>query len=109
MKSLQVARVELLVNPFCLCERDFGCLTQMCRKHDLTFDTYNPWELDDEQLDGLPPYIANLVRERRSGQRAGSVYSDVFVNGERIPINEWPRSFDIIEGKIVAALTGARE
>jgi len=109
MKKLQEVRIELLVNPFCLCERDFGCLSQICKKYDLTFDAYNLWDLDDGHVEKLPPYMSSLVKERRSGQRPGSVYSDVFVNGERIPINDWPKSFDLIEDKIVAALRGDKK
>lgn len=34
-------KVEFLINPFCLCERDLSCLSQICEKHGVTFDAYN--------------------------------------------------------------------
>ena len=101
-------KIELLTNPFCLCERDFGVLGRICKEQNVTFDAYNLWDIDDKDLDKLPGYICSLAREWRSGQRAGSVYSNVFINGERIPINNWPKSFEIIEKKI-AALTGGKK
>lgn len=97
-------RVELLINPFCLCDRDFGRLSEICKEYKVAFDTYNLWDIDDEDMGKLPEYMSSLIREWRSGQRAGSVYSNVFVNGERIPINAWHASFDIIEDKIAIAL-----
>jgi hypothetical protein len=97
-------KIELLINLFCLCERDFNRLGEICKKHNLEFNTYNLWEIDDESVDMLPEYIARLIKEWRRGQRAGSVYSSVFINGERIPINDWLKSFDIIEEKIIALL-----
>jgi len=57
-------------------------------KHKVTFDTYNLWDIDDEELDKLPEYMSSLIKEWRTGQRAGSVYSDVFINGERIRIHK---------------------
>lgn len=99
-------KIELLINPFCLCERDFGVLNNICEKYKVTFDAYNLWDVDDKDLDKLPEYISSFIQELRSGRRGGSVYSNVFINGERIPINDWPKSFEVIEGKIVAALGG---
>lgn len=52
-------------------------------------DVYNLWEIDDEQLGSIPTHIASLIEEWRSGQRPGSVYGSVFVNGKRIPLNSW--------------------
>ena len=101
-------KIELLINPFCLCERDLGVLSKICKEQNVTFDAYNLWDIDDKDLDKLPEYISSLIREWRSGQRAGSVYSNVFINGERIPIDNWPKSFEIIEKKI-AALTGEQK
>lgn len=97
-------KIELLINPFCLCERDFMRLAEICKKHKVTFDTYNLWDIDDEDVNKLPKYMSTLVKEWRSGQRAGSVYSNVFINGERIPINNWPKSFNIIEDRIISML-----
>jgi hypothetical protein len=82
---------------------------QICEKHGVTFDAHNLWDLDDEDVDELPTYMSSLIREWRTGQRPGSVYSDVFVNGERIPIDDWPRSFEVIEVKAVAMPKGGGE
>ena len=102
-------KIELLINPFCLCDRDFGRLSEICKKHKVAFDTYNLWDIDDEDLDNLPGYMSSLIKEWRSGQRAGSVYSSVFINGERIPINAWHASFGIIEERIALSQRGTEE
>ena len=75
MKPKKV-KVEFLINPFCLCARDFGVLSEICKKHNVTFDTYNFWDIDDEAVDKLPEYMSSLINEWRSCQRAGSVHSD---------------------------------
>lgn len=41
-------KVELLINPFCLCDRDYRVISEKCREHGLTLTTYNLWEIDDE-------------------------------------------------------------
>jgi len=41
-------KVELFINPFCLCDRDYRVISEKCRKHGLTLTTYNLWEIDDE-------------------------------------------------------------
>ncbi len=81
--------VELLVNPFCMAHRDVDSIRRICDAHGVPMDLYNLWEIDDEELNSLPSNIALLIREWRSGQRPGSVYSNVFVNGRRIPLNAW--------------------
>ena len=108
MKSEKV-KIELLINPFCLCDRDFSRLSEICTRHKVTFDTYNLWDIDDEDVYGLPEYMSSLIREWRSGQRAGSVYSNVFINGKRIPINKWHESSHIIEEEIVDTLRGTEK
>jgi len=77
--------IELLINPFCLCDRDIGVLGGICKKHGVAFVTHNLWEIDDEDVYGLPKYLADLIRGWRSGEQPGSVHSDVFINGERFP------------------------
>jgi hypothetical protein len=47
-------RIELLINPFCLYDRDFTRLSQLCEKYTLTLNTHNLWDIDDEDLVGLP-------------------------------------------------------
>lgn len=100
-------KIELLVNPFCLCERDYCKLRDICKQHQLEFETYNLWELDDTDVEKLPGYMARLIKEWRAGQRGGSVYSSVFIDGERFPINDWPKSFETVEQKIAIALQGS--
>ncbi len=97
-------RVELLVNPFCLCDRDFRIVSEKCQRLGLSLTVYNLWEIEDADLSTLPDYMSSLIREWRSGERPGSVYSNLFINGNRIPINDWPKSFDDIEARMQLAL-----
>jgi hypothetical protein len=84
--------VELLVNPFCMEENDTREAGKICEGLNVPLAVYNPWDIDDGELDKIPEHIASLIRELRSGQRPGSVYSNLFVNSERLPLNfgEWP-------------------
>ncbi|HEY41622.1 MAG TPA: hypothetical protein G4O18_07160 [Dehalococcoidia bacterium] len=97
-------KVELLINPFCLCDRDYAVITEKCHKYGLTLTTYNLWDIDDGDIDTLPEYMSGLIHEWRNGDRPGSVYSNLFINGDRIPINDWPKSFDYIEERLLSAL-----
>ncbi|UCD09687.1 MAG: hypothetical protein JSU79_03320 [Dehalococcoidales bacterium] len=92
--------IELLINPFCLGDRDYRVISEKCRQYGLSLIMYNLWDIDDEEVDSLPEYISCLVREWRSGEKPGSVYSNLFINGERIPINNWLKSFDDIEERL---------
>lgn len=105
--AVRSLKIEFLVNPFCLCDRDYDVLTKLCEKRKVTFDIYNLWNINDTILDKLPVYMSSLIKEWRSGLRPGTVYSSVFVNGERIPLNNWPKHVSILENKILAALDGA--
>jgi len=96
--------VELLVNPFCMADRDFGSVKEVCDRHDVSMQVYNLWEIDDGQLDTIPSHISSLIREWRSGKRPGSVYSSVFVNGERIPLNAWYGHLDTVSNAIEESL-----
>lgn len=87
--NAQPITVELLVNPFCMAHRDVDSIRRVCDGRGVPVTIYNLWEIDDAQLDSLPPHLASLIREWRSGQRPGSVYATVFVNGKRIPLNAW--------------------
>jgi len=98
------AKVDFLINPFCLSDRDFSRLSGLCERYSITLNTYSMWDIEDEDLVGLPAHVSALVRELRSGVRAGSVYSTVFINGERFPINAWHDSFRLIERKIMDLL-----
>jgi len=103
MKPSEV-KVDFLINPFCLSDRDFSRLSGLCERHALTLNTYSLWDIGDGDLDGLPAHVSTLVRVLRSGERAGSVYSTVFINGERFPINAWHDSFRMIERRIMELL-----
>lgn len=87
---MQSIIVELLVSPFCMAHRDVDSIGRVCAERGVPMTTYNLWEIDDAQLGSLPLHVAKLMGEWRSGQRPGSVYSTVFVNGTRIPLNAWP-------------------
>ncbi len=102
-------KVELLINPFCLCDRDYRVISEKCRKYGLTLKTCNLWDIDNEDIDTLPDYMSGLIREWRNGDRPGSVYSNLFINGDRIPINDWPRSFDYIEERLLSALEAEKQ
>jgi len=102
-------KVDFLINPFCLSDRDFSRLSGLCERHSITLNTYNMWDIEDGDLDGLPAHVSALVRELRSGERAGSVYSTVFINGDRFPIYAWHDSFRVIERKIMELLGIKRE
>ncbi|MGB3478145.1 MAG: hypothetical protein WBB67_03180 [bacterium] len=85
----QFSVVELLVNPFCMASRDVATIQTICAEHNIELKIYNLWEISDADIGNLPSYIATLIQEWRSGQRPGGVYSNVFVNGKRIPLNNW--------------------
>ena len=100
--KIQPLVVELLVNPFCMAHRDVASIRRVCGEHGVQMTVHNLWEIDDEQLDNLPAHIASLIREWRSGQRPGSVYSSVFVNGKRIPLNCWSEHLNTMAREIRA-------
>ena len=95
--------VELLVNPFCMAHRDVDSIRRTCDGRGVPMTMYNLWEIDDAQLGSLPPHIALLICEWRSGQRPGSVYSTVFVNGKRIPLNAWKEHLKTVAEAIAEA------
>ena len=85
------ATVELLVNPFCMADRDSQTVAQVCAEAGVNCTILNIWEIE-EPMNDIPSHVANLVREYRTGERPGSVYSSVFVNGERLLLNKWSGS-----------------
>ena len=102
IKSNEI-KIELLINPFCLCDRDYRILSDICNKYNLSLHTYNLWEIDDDD-DNLPEYIVSLIKEWGSYKRTCSVYSNVFIKGERIALNDWPKHIEIIEKQILSEL-----
>lgn len=95
--------VELLVSPFCMAHRDVDTIRRVCEERGVSMTTYNLWEVDDAHLANLPPHVAQLIGEWRSGQRPGSVYSTVFVNGKRIPLNAWTEHLKTVAEAIAEA------
>ncbi len=95
--------VELLVNPFCMAHRDVDTIRRVCDARGVSMTIYNLWEIDDAQVGSLPQHIGLLVREWRSGQRPGSVYANVFVNGKRIPLNAWKEHLKTVSEAIAEA------
>ena len=95
--------VELLVNPFCMAHRDVDSVRTICDEHGVELRIYNLWEIADEQLGDIPEHMASLIREWRSGQRPGSVYSNVFVDGKRIPLNAWKEHLKSVGDAIASA------
>jgi len=100
--------VDLLVNPFCMAERDVGVVGKLCEKYDVPLNTYNLWDLDERDVDELPDYVSVLVKACRAGRRPGTVYCSAFVNGERVPLNNWPKHMETLEEKIASAARAAK-
>ena len=101
-------KVELLVNPFCMADRDVDTIDNICRENGVFLDIYNTWEIDDNDLPGLPGHLSTLISELRSGDRPGSVYSNVFINGQRIPLNNWPEHLKQVSENLEEALEKQR-
>jgi hypothetical protein len=80
-------RIELLVNPFCMEEADTGEVGKICEELDIPLAVYNAWDIDDDELREIPGHVASFLRELRSGQRPGSIYGNLFINGERFHLN----------------------
>jgi hypothetical protein len=85
-------KVELLVNPFCFEEVHLCEVRKICAELGVPLAVYNPWDIDDEELGEIPGHIATFLSQLRSGQRPGSVYSNLFINSERVHLNfeDWP-------------------
>jgi len=96
-------QVELLVNPFCMAERDSGTVGEICRQLGVGVRVLNLWDIDDDMA-GIPGHIASLIHEYRTGQRPGNLYSNAFVNGERVLLDRWPAHLDDVRRLIERAL-----
>ncbi len=97
--------LELLANPFCMADRDSQTVAQACVEAGLNCRILNIWEIK-EPMDDIPSHVAQLVREYRRGERPGSVYSSVFVNGARLLLNRWsgsPTHLETLKDMIAAA------
>ncbi len=97
-------RVDLLINPFCMVHRDVDLISNICKKQNVNLNIYNLWDINDEDINLLPEYMAKIIKEWRDGRRPGSVYCNVFVNRERIPLNRWPDHLKNVEEQIISAL-----
>lgn len=96
-------KVELLVNPFCMADRDSETVKKVCDDSGVQCRVLNIWEIDD-QMNDIPAHVATLIREYRTGQRPGSVYSSVFVNGERLFLNKWSSHLETLKEMITKAV-----
>lgn len=81
------------MNPFCLCERDYLKIKDLCDSHNLKLNIYNLWDIEDEDLTSLPTHISTLISKRRNAELPCSIYNDVFVNGNRILIDNENESY----------------
>ena len=97
-------KIDILVNPFCMAERDVASIGNICEKQNVDLVIHNLWHIDDDNIDKLPDYIGKLIKEWRNGERPGSVYCNVFVDGERIPLNQWSKHLKTVEDKIISVL-----
>ncbi len=95
-------KVELLVNPFCMADRDSETVKKVCDESGVPCEVLNIWDIDD-QMEGIPAHVATLIREYRSGERPGSVYCSAFVNGERLHLNKWSEHLDTLKEMITKA------
>ena len=64
-------KIELLINPFCLGDRDFSILSKKCEKYGLTLDVFNLWDIEDEDLEDTGETNAAAATE------AGSALTNV--------------------------------
>ncbi len=78
----ETRRVELLLNPFCMADRDSEVIIELCNKLNVEVAVYNTWEITDARLLELPGHLQSFITDIRSGLKPGSVYSHLFVNVE---------------------------
>ena len=97
-------RVELLASPFCMADRDNETVGNLCRQLGAKYRLLNMWEIDDD-LSDVPEHVASLVKEYRTGQRPGNLYSNAFVNGQRVLLDKWPSHLGEIRSLIERAKT----
>ena len=81
--------VELLASPFCMADRDNETIGGICRELGAEYRILNMWDIDDDMA-GVPEHVASLVNEYRTGKRPGNLYSNAFVNGQRVLLDRWP-------------------
>ncbi len=75
-------RVELLLNPFCMADRDSEVIIELCNKLNVEVAVYNTWQITDARVLALPGHLQSFITDIRRGLKPGSVYSHLFVNGE---------------------------
>ena len=88
--------VELIVIPHCMCDRDVAQVRDLCAKFSIEPIIYDTWTIGDD-VRHLPGHIRNLIEGRRSGSLPGTVYSDAFVNGKRLPLIDAARNMGNLE------------
>ena len=94
--------VELLASPFCMADRDDATVGKICQELGANYRLLNMWDIDDD-MQGIPNYIASLIKEYRTGQRPGNLYSNAFVNGQRVLLDRWPSHLDEVRSLIQRA------
>ena len=94
--------VELLASPFCMADRDNETVGSLCRQMGAEYHLLNMWNIGDD-LSDIPEHVASLVKEYRTGQRPGNLYSNAFVNGQRVLLDRWPSHLDEIRSLIERA------
>ena len=85
-----------------MADRDSETVKKVCDESEVSCEVFNIWDIDD-QMDGIPSHVATLIREYRSGERPGSVYCSVFVNGDRLHLNKWSEHLDVLKEMITKA------
>jgi len=97
--------VDLLASPFCMADRDNETVGNICRELGVSYRLLNMWDIADD-MEGIPEYIASLIKEYRTGRRPGNLYSNAFVNGQRVLLDRWPSHLDEVRTLIQRALEG---
>ena len=100
--------VELLLNPFCMADRDKETFLEICSKLDVELAIYNTWEMTDDRLPELPDYMQTFISDIRNGVKPGSVYSHVFVDGKRLQYKSYDDSTPEKAEQFIKAMIGER-
>jgi len=94
--------VELLARPFCMADRDNQTVGDIGQQLGADCRLLNMWDIDDD-MEGIPEHVASLVKEYRTGERPGNLYSNAFVNGQRVLLDRWPSHLDDVRSLIERA------
>lgn len=99
--------IDVLHTPWCFIEvPDEEYIRTLADKYDVVVREFNLWDVDDEELPGLPKHVAAAIRKARdpnipeSDWHAGG--SLFFLDGERLdlsPALKWPQVEGILGEK----------